>query len=74
MAQKMLFCFTNISAEIVATYFRLQLLCGAPYFGTFLPNANASKHPKLLAQKLVCHVTKYVGEINSNWWQKLIPD
>jgi hypothetical protein len=40
----------------------------------FLPNANASKHPKLSAQKLVCHVTKYVGEINPNWWQKLIPD
>ncbi len=43
-------------------------------FGTFLPNENASKHPKLLAQKLVCLVTKYVGEINRNWWQKLIPD
>jgi hypothetical protein len=38
MAQKMLFCFTNISAEILLNSFRLQLLCQAPYFGTFLPN------------------------------------
>ncbi len=39
----MLFCFTNISAEIFTAYFVLQLLYRAPYFGAFLPYDVAAK-------------------------------
>ncbi len=41
----MLFCFTNISAEIFLI-FMLQLLNKAPYFREFFPNAVAIKSIK----------------------------
>jgi hypothetical protein len=51
--QKMLFCFTNISAEILLHIFRLHFLHHVPYFGAFLPNGITI----LKASKIICAKT-----------------
>ncbi len=47
------------------SYFKLQLLCRAPYFGEYLLNAVAIKnHKKLSVQKRLCFPAKNVNEID----------
>jgi hypothetical protein len=59
MVQKMVVCFTNLSAEILQHVLGYSCWPGAPNFGAFLPHANAIKmHQKLSAQKLLCFGTK----------------
>jgi hypothetical protein len=65
MVQKMLFCFTNISAEILLHIFRLHFFAPSALlwclFAKWLP---FKKHLKLSAQKLLCFGAKSVGEID----------
>jgi hypothetical protein len=59
MVQKMVVCFTNLSAEILLHVLGYSCWPGAPYFGAFLPYAIANKtRQKLSAQKLLCFGTK----------------
>ncbi len=61
MVQKMLFCFTNISAEILQHSSRPQLFHWTPYFGVLLHNA--------VAYKKICAIN--VGEIDP-WLDKAV--
>ncbi len=51
MMRKLLLCFTNISAKYFHSYFRLQTIIRAPYFGAFLPTAVAFKSIKISVEK-----------------------
>jgi hypothetical protein len=66
MAQKMLFCFTKTSAEILLHLLGYNFMCPIAYFNTLLPIAVAIKrHKKLSSQKLFCFGTKNVNEIDN---------
>jgi hypothetical protein len=51
MVQKMLFCFTNISANILLHFFMLQLLQQAAHFVAFLTHALVFKSIKSYLRK-----------------------
>ncbi len=63
MPQKMLLCFSNISAKILG-HIQAKAFVLAVKFGTFFPYAADIKSIKNSAQKLLCFGTKSVGEID----------
>jgi hypothetical protein len=63
MPQKMLLCFSSISAKILV-HIQAEAFVLATKFGTFFPYAADIKSIKNSAQKLLCFGTKSVGEID----------
>jgi hypothetical protein len=66
----MLFCFTNISAEIVLHILDYNVCTKHHILAQFCQCCYHKKHQKLSAQKLLCFSTKNVSEIDPSIGEK----